>query len=57
MSKPMFDYLVVVCGGAGENVFENEWTIKAKNITEALGIASGAIENYDMTIVSIEQVD
>lgn len=57
MSKPLFTYLAVAIGGQNESVFENEWRITAETITEALEIATGAIEGYDMTIVSIEQVN
>jgi len=52
-----YDYLAVVAGGIGEDVWDKEVRIFAPNISEAVRLIEEKIEDSSAAIISIEQVD
>ena len=52
-----FEYVAVVCGGRGPDVWDKEISVKARNLRHALDLVELQVINPDVTIVSIEQKD
>jgi hypothetical protein len=52
----LFEYLAVVAGGIGPDVWDKEITVHAKDISEAVRIIEGDLKDSSAAIVSIEQV-
>lgn len=62
MGEQLFKYLVTVCGGTGPDVWDNEFTVTALNIFEALSFAKKQCGDdhrmpSDWWITSIAQED
>ena len=53
----LFEYLAVVTGGIGPDVWDKEIAVHAKDIGEAVRIIEGDIKDSSAAIVSIEQVN
>ena len=52
-----FEYLAVVCGGRGPDIWDKEITVKAKNMRHALCLVELQVLDSEVAIVSIEQKD
>lgn len=59
VTRPSYDYLVIISGGLGPNVWETELTIMAPDILEAAHLSAQRADTIDTEarVVSIEQAE